>query len=183
MLTIEVPGEEVFDESKDEFAVSPPIAILELEHSLVSLSKWESEHEKPFLETKDKTPQEQVAYIRAMLLTPDVSEEVFVKLCGTTSCVEAIASYINATMTATYFSEIGPPKTKKEIVTAEIIYYWMSIFQIPFTCDTWHLNRLLTLIKVCNLKQEKPKKMSKGEIAARNHALNEQRKAQYKTKG
>lgn len=183
MLTIKVPGEPVFDDVSQEFSVAPPIAILELEHSLVSLSKWESKHEKPFLETKDRTTEEQIDYIRIMLLTPDVSEEVFVKMCSAPSCVEEIAAYLNAKMTATYFHETGPPQTKKEVVTAEIIYYWMVIFQIPFTCETWHLNRLLTLIKVCNLKQEKPKKMSKGEIAARNHALNEQRKTALNTKG
>jgi hypothetical protein len=87
-------------------------------------------------------------------------------------------------MTATWFSESpGAPKSSREVITAELVYYWMTVFHIPFECETWHLNRLFTLIRICNLKQEKPKKMSRAEVAARNRELNAQRKAQLGTKG
>lgn len=180
MLTITVPGPESFDEASQEFTTTGDV-VLELEHSLVSLSKWESEFEKSFLETKDKTPEEVVGYVRAMLINPNVPEEVLHRLSNDN--VEEINAYINAKMTATWFSEIpGAPRTR-EIITAELIYYWMTVFSIPFECENWHLNRLFTLIKICNLKQAKPKKMSRAEVAARNRELNEQRRKQLGTKG
>lgn len=116
-----------------------------------------------------------------MILTPNVSEEVLSKL--TQENIVDINKYIEAKMTATWFSDApGAPKTQA-VITAELIYYWMVVFQIPFECEHWHLNRLFTLIRVCNIKQEKPKKMSRSELAARNRALNAQRKAQLGTSG
>ena len=181
MLTITVPGIESYDENLDQF-VSIGDVTLELEHSLVSLSKWESEFEKPFLGKGEKTTEEVLSYIRCMVLTSNPPEEFLQKLSKEN--LEEVNAYIEQKMTATWFSEApGAPKTSREVITAELIYYWMTVFHIPFECETWHLNRLFTLIRICNLKQEKPKKMSRGEIAARNRQLNAQRKAQLGTKG
>lgn len=180
MLVIVVPGTEMFDEGKQEF-VSRGETTLKLEHSLISLSKWESKFEKPFLRTDEKSTEEVLEYIRMMTVTPNVPPEIYEKL--TDENIQAINEYIDAKMTATWFSDQpGAPKSR-EVITAEVIYYWMISFQIPFECEKWHLNRLFTLIRVCNVKAEKPTKMSRSEMIARRAALNEQRKAQLGTKG
>jgi hypothetical protein len=116
-----------------------------------------------------------------MTVTPNISEDIFQKLSEENT--ELVTKYIEAKMTATWFNEApGAPKSR-DVITAELIYYWMIIFNIPFECEHWHLNRLFTLIRVCNIKQAKPKKMTRSEIAARNRELNAQRKAQLGTKG
>ena len=180
MLRLVVPGTEMYDEINQEF-LTVKDTVLELEHSLVSLSKWESKFEKPFLEDTEKTPEEIIGYVKAMTLTLEVPEEVFSKLSR--GNLEAINDYINAKMTATWFNESLNAQRNREIVTAELIYYWMTVLNIPFTCDTWHLNRLFTLIRVCNIKQQTPKKMSTSEIAARNRELNAQRRLHHNTTG
>ena len=180
MLTIVIPGTEMFDETKQEFVTEGDIT-LELEHSLVSLSKWESIYEKPFLGTKEKTTEEVLDYIKVMTVTPNIPPEIYLNLSE--SNIQAINNYIDAKKTATWFNDPSPTSASRDIITAELIYYWMIVFHIPFECENWHLNRLFTLIRVCNLKQAKPKKMSRAEIAARNRELNAQRRQQLGTKG
>lgn len=180
MLTIIVPGVEMFDEETQEFVTKGDVT-LELEHSLVSLSKWESKHEKPFLGKDEKTVEEVSDYIRCMFLTPEVPEEVFLRLSE--SNIKAVNDYLDARMSATWFNDPPGAPGSRDVITSELIYYWMVTFQIPFECEMWHLNRLFTLIRVCNVKQAKPKKMSRTEIAARNRELNIQRRKQLGTAG
>lgn len=181
MLTIVVPGVEMFDEMAQEFVTQGDVT-LELEHSLVSLSKWESIHEKPFLGREDKTTEEVISYIKCMILTENPPEEILQKLSEKN--FEDINRYIDAKMTGTWFNDSpGAPKTR-DVITSELIYYWMTIFNIPFdSCERWHLNRLFTLIRVCNIKQAMPQKMSRSELAARNRELNDQRRARLGSKG
>lgn len=180
MLTITVPGIEMFNEENQEFITQGDV-VLELEHSLASLSKWESKFEKPFLGDKDKTSEEIFGYVKAMTITLGVPEEVFLRLSQ--SNIEDVNTYIDARMSATWFNEAPGAPRSRDVITSELIYYWMTVFNIPFECDSWHLNRLFTLIRICNIKQSKPKKMSRAEIAVRNRELNAQRKTQLGTKG
>jgi hypothetical protein len=134
-----------------------------------------------FLGKTEKTPEETLAYIGYMVLTPNPPEDFLHKLSQDN--LETINVYIERKMTATWFSEQPGSPGSREVITSELVYYWMTVFDIPFECETWHLNRLFTLIRICNVKQAKPKKMSRAEIAARNRELNAQRKAQLGTRG
>lgn len=179
MLTIIVPGLEYYNEETEEFYYYPDVN-LDLEHSLVAISKWESKWHKPFLNGKDRTLEEIVDYIKCMVVNTVDDVSAFDRL--TEDNLISINDYIGESMTATTFND--EPKTGgREIITSEIIYYWMVTYNIPFECQYWHLNRLLTLIKVCNAKNNPPKKMSQKEILARNKALNESRKKQLNTRG
>lgn len=179
MLTLTIPGLEYYNEKTNEFIYYDD-TVIELEHSLISISKWESKWCKPFLDGKDKTVEEIIDYVKCMTISDNVSSDVYDRL--TESNLLTINEYIGRPMTATTFRE--DKKTgKKEIVTSEIIYYWMVSYNIPFECQYWHLNRLLTLIKVCNVKNNPPKKMSQKEIMARNKALNDARKKDLGTRG
>lgn len=181
MLTIMVPiGEESYNEKTREFINSEEFE-LQLEHSLVSLSKWESFWEKPFLGSSEKSFDEILGYIKDMTLTPNVPPEVYQKLSKANYA--DINKHLNAKMTATWFTEDKRPSRTGEAVTAELIYYWMVALQIPFECQHWHLNRLLTLVKVCSKKNAPPKKMGRREAAMQQRQLNEQRLAKYGTKG
>ena len=148
MLKITIPGQEFWDEEKEVF-VNTKGATLQLEHSLVSLSKWESKWHKPFLGNGDKTVEETVDYIRCMTLTQNVNPSVYDFI--TNEIIGRVSDYIDDSMTATWFSKEDKSSPNREVITAEIIYYWMIALNIPFECQKWHLNRLLTLIRVCTV--------------------------------
>ncbi len=180
MLQITIPSIELWDELKEEYVYMKE-RTLQLEHSLVSLSKWESKWCKSFISNKNITEEETMDYIRCMTLTQNVPKEVYDYMPD--SVIKQITDYINAPMTATYFSGKDNKKTGREPVTSELIYYWMIAMNIPFECQKWHLNRLLTLIRVCNIKNAPPKKMSKRSVMSRNAALNAARKQRLGTMG
>lgn len=180
MLRITIPLSEEYNERTGEFAVAEDVT-LDLEHSLSSLSKWESKHETPFLDDKPKSDEDTLDYIRMMILGDSPPEDVISKF--TTKNLSEINEYINAKMTATWFTEREVPKPRREIITAELIYYWMISLGIPFECQHWHLNRLLTLIKVCNIKNAPPKKMGRSEAAIQQRELNRLRREQSGSRG
>lgn len=180
MLEIEVPACEYWVEETEEFMYYDGCTI-KMEHSLVSLAEWESRYKKPFLET-NLSPEEKLVYYRYMTLNKEeVPIDVYLNL--TMQDVKAINDYIDDPMTATWFREDKKNARTHEIVTAEIIYYWMIALQIPMECQYWHLKRLLTLIRVCNEKNQPDKKMSNAEILARNRALNEARRKKLNSRG
>lgn len=183
MLTIKLKAVEWFDDDRQEF-ISGEDQVLHLEHSLVSLSKWESKFEKPFLSQEQKTSDEVMYYIRCMILDENVDESVFSMFKQVH--IDEINTYINAKMTATTFRELpgqSPGRNNQSIVTSELIYYWMVTLTIPFECQTWHLERLFTLIKVCNEKNKPAKKMSRKDAAAQQRAMNAQRRQQFGSSG
>lgn len=173
---------EKYDEQNNEFIpITTKQQTLRLEHSLVSLSKWEAKWRKPFLSTEARTIEESIDYVKCMVLTQNVDPSVYKAL--TPQLLAEVSAYIDASMTATTFSKRGNRRTSHEVITSELIYYWMVSYQIPFECQKWHLSRLLTLINICNVYNAPQKKMSRQEIMARNRALNAARRKKYKTKG
>lgn len=182
MLTITVPiSPEGWDEEKQEF-VEPKYQVLQLEHSLVSLSKWESKWQKPFYSKKDMSDEEVLDYIKCMTLSKNIKQDVYSHL--TRENIKDVMDYIGSPMTATTFSKDNKNPNNREVITSELIYYWMISSNIPFDpCQKWHLNRLITLIRVCSIKNTPPKKRSKRDIMSRNAALNASRRQQMNTKG
>lgn len=178
-ITITVPGLESWDDENEVF-VNTPETVLTLEHSLVSVSKWEAIFNKPFLGKEKKSTEETYAYIHCMCLDENVGGEVLLRLSNEN--FEAINNYIESKMTATTFIE-GPNKASREIITNEVIRHWMIALQIPIEYETRHLNHLFTVIKVVSEKNKPPKKMSAAALAARNRELNAQRQKQYGTSG
>lgn len=180
-LTIKIPAKELYDEKSGSF-LKVKETNLTLEHSLVSISKWESKWHVPFLSSNDKKTLEQsIDYIRCMTISQNVDPKVYLAL--TTENFKEINAYIEDPMTATTVSDRGNKKWSKEIITSELIYYWMIANEVPMKCEKWHLNRLLMLIRVCSVKNQPEKKMSKGEIMKRNHALNAARRKASGSKG
>jgi hypothetical protein len=177
VLTLKVPMAEAYDEAKSEFVASE-FFTLELEHSL---AKWESEYEKPFLGEQDKSTEEILGYIVSMTVTEDVPSEVYANLSDDN--IAAVNRYINAKMTATTIHEVAQQRRSREIITAEIIYHWMVALQIPFETQHWHLNRLITLVRVCNLKNSPPKKVGRKTAAQQQRDLNAARRNQLRTTG
>lgn len=180
MLRITIPSVELWDEYKQEFVTTKEQTLL-LEHSLVSLSKWESKWCKPFLTKDKKTIEETIDYIRCMTLTQNVDPTVYSYL--TNDNILQVNKYIEEPMTATWFSEDKQSKANSEQITNELIYFWMFTFHIPKDCEKWHLNRLMTLIRVFSAKNQPEKKMSKRDIMSRNRALNEARRKRLNSKG
>lgn len=181
MLRLTIPAREFYIEETNEF-ITTKEQTLQLEHSLVSLSKWESKWCKSFISSREeKTREETIDYIKCMTITQNVDPSVYTYL--TQDNINKVLEYINAPMTATFFSDDKTGKTNREPITSELIYYWMVSLQIPFKCEKWHLNRLITLIRVCNLKNQPPKKMSKRDIMSRNARLNAARRQKHNTKG
>lgn len=180
MLRLIVPMEDAFDEAINEF-VDSKVYALDLEHSLVSLSKWESFWEKPFLSKTEKTTEETLWYIKAMAIDEETPSEVFANVSN--SNLVTVNQYINSKMTATWFTDSSKAAPSREVITAELIYYWMIALGVPFECQHWHLSRLLTLIQVCNVKNAPTKKVNRREAAERQRALNAERRARLNTTG
>lgn len=180
MLTLVIPGTEFFDERTSEFITTDATTIT-LEHSLLSLTRWESKWNKPFLGSSDKTLEECRDYIRCMTMEDNVDPLVY--RCITREMFERVNAYIEAPMTATTIRDTPGRRNNREVITSEMIYYWMTALDIPFSCESWHLNRLLMLIRVCNIKNSPQKKMSRKDVYSQNRALNAERKKRLGTHG
>jgi hypothetical protein len=179
MLTLTLPEEENYDEVKNEFYTYPKVT-LKLEHSLLSLSKWEQIYKKPFLTDGEKTPEETINYIRCMMIGPEANDPIVIRrLKNSPKIMDRIQKYIEDPMCATTIQNDGKGKQRREIITAEVIYYDMIALQIPLELEKWHLNRLLTLIQVCSIKNEPSKnsKMSMNDVYAKQEAINKANKA------
>jgi hypothetical protein len=173
MLSLVIKGVEVYDEKTQTFSNTDDVTI-QLEHSLISISKWESKWEKPFLANKEKrTSVEILDYIRCMTIGK-VSDDVYNRLDQEN--IHTITQYMDRPMTATTVTE-KDNKGKAETLTSELLYFYMISFNIPFECEKWPLNRLITLIRVCSVKNQKPEKMSKQDAIARHRQINKARRA------
>lgn len=179
MLKIDVPDTELYNSEKGEF-VQIKGQTLVFEHSLVSISKWEARFHKPFL-SSDKSREELIEYVKYMTITQNVNDDVY--LCMTEDVFKQISDYIEDPMTATWFSEDKNDSKNDKAITSELIYYYMTALNIPFECQKWHFNRLLTLIKVCSEENKPKKKMKKSDITKRYAAINAKRRKALKSKG
>ena len=181
MLELHLEEQEFWSDSQQMFIYMKP-QTLRLEHSLLSLSKWEATWKKPFLSETGHSPIEERDYVRCMTVNKQVDPTAYMAL--TPDHMQKIRAYINDPHTATWFSNApGGAKGTKEAITSELIYYWMVSMNIPFECQKWHLNNLLTLIHVISVKSDDSKKMSPSQVAHQNAALNAARKARLKTRG
>lgn len=188
MLEIVLPEVEIWDDNAEEFQFSKGTEgkTIQLEHSLISVKKWEAKWHKPFLGKEDKTYKEICDYVRCMTLNHGIPDAAYFPIEPNT--LSQIVDYIQDPMTATWFSkepdQNGAPRMgKQEVVTAEIIYYWMIALNVPSEYQKWHLNQLLTLIKVLNIKNAPPKKRTKADLLKQHAALNAARHAKHGKKG
>lgn len=179
MLQVIIPEIELFDEATNTF-IKTKEQKLNLEHSLVSISKWESKWKKPFISKKPKSVEETLDYVRCMTVDRNVDPNIYKSIPA--EVFKQIEDYIDDPMTATWITKKNN-KPNNRIITSELIYCWMVSYRIPFECQKWHLNRLLMLIQVCDEENKEPRKMSKSEILRRNASLNAARRAKLKTKG
>jgi len=179
MLRI-IIGTEMFNDETQEFETADEV-VLDLEHSLLSVSKWESKHQKPFLEEGKRSPDEIFDYLRAMIVTPDVDPGVLDRC--TQAQLNEIQAYIQSSQSATVFGALPERRAVGEPVTSELVYYWMSALNIPFETERWHLNRLFSLIRIANKKNQPPEKVGRNELAQRYKELNDKRRAELGTRG
>lgn len=183
MLKLTIGSDELYDEEKSEFIIKDGFTI-HLEHSLLAISVWEQRFCKPFLGRGEKTKEETLGYVEAMILDEDYPDDVLDRM--TPHHLSKVNDYVDSPATATTFSDLAdkkPSRGPSQVITSELIYYWMASANVPFECERWHLNRLFALLRIFDVKNSKQKKMSRSEIASRNRALNEQRKAQLNTRG
>lgn len=180
MLTLIIGTEEVYNEQTEEFEFIGGFD-LQLEHSLLSLSKWESRTKKPFLSREEKSVEELMLYVSAMIISPNPPRDVLSLFKQ--DHIDAVKAYIESSESATTFGTMPKTPGRAETITSELIYYWMFIFNIPIQCESWHLNRLFSLIRIFNIKSQKPKKRTKAEIAMDYRKLNEQRRRELGTNG
>lgn len=180
MLKLIVKGTETYDQKSNTFSEVGGFEV-QLEHSLLSLSKWESKFQKPFLSNEKMNTEEVVYYIMCMVVGEEITKEMATETAR--QFPEEINTYINSSQSATTFGKMPQKQINGEVITSELIYYWMVAFTITFETEHWHLNRLFSLIRICNEKNEKPKKLSRTEIAMRNKELNDKRRAELGTRG
>lgn len=183
MLTICLEEGEFYDEAIEEFVIRYACTF-NVEHSLISISKWETLHKKPFFSTVEKTDEETISYIKCMTINKNVPDFTYETLPRHVK--QQLAEYIQDPATATTFAEgnqLQSARRNREVVTSELIYYWMVVSGIPIECQTWHINRLLALIRIFSIKNSKQKKRPLREIMAENRALNEARKAEFGSRG
>ena len=179
MLELMIAGGEFYDESLEMFIEVKP-TVLRLEHSLVSVSKWEAIWKEPFLSRKDKSERQTIDYLKCMTVGQNVDPMVY--KCITPKQMKMIKEYISDEKTATTFNERGA-RPNRQVITSELIYFWMAQYNIPFECQKWHLSRLLTLIRIASIKNAPDEKMSKRAIMSQNRTLNEARRKALRTKG
>ena len=179
---LKVSGQDLWDEKNERFIIMPP-QVLILKHTLLSLSEWEGKWKIPFLDKRKKTFEQYVDYIKCMTQNIDVLDPN-VWSAITPAHLKEVQDYLNDTKTATTFVQKKQTPGGGKFITAELIYFWMSTYNIPYTpCEQWNLNRLLTLIKVANEENKGPQKQSRAETMASNRALNEARKKAWGTRG
>lgn len=183
MLSLIIPSVEGWDENKEEFVELKKEQKLILEHSLVSISKWESKWHKPFLSKEPKTLAETIDYVKCMTITQNVPDEVYNRLRN--EHIQQVSDYIEDSMSATWFREDNLRRRNNGVITSELIYYWMVALNIPWNCEKWHLNRLLTLIRICNEENQPKKKRTRNrqEFIDQRRMENEARKKKWNTKG
>ena len=180
MIQVTIPGGELFDPKTNEF-INFKTTTVSLEHSLISISKWEAKWKKSFFKNEERSLDEIIDYIACMCVTPNVDPRIFHKISSKE--VKKVSDYISDPMTATTFHDLEDHKANKQTVTSELVYYWMIAYNIPFECQKWHINRLLTLIRICGIKNAPPKKISKAEMMRKRAQVNAERRSRLHTKG